>query len=235
MGNLGAEDEGTQEGEQASSRRGESVEQTVRQIREGIVTGRFALGQRLIVRELMDELGWSRSTLREAFGQLAAEGLLDLIPNRGATVRRLSRREMRDLFQIRESLEGLAARLAALHIDQGDNRQRMEALWERVRESTAMSSKDFRELNQHVHETILAMGGNEQLERLLGRIQLPLVMIQVNQALGSSQIAQSCREHVDIVQAILSGKPDAADAAMRRHLHRSGEWTLGLAGVFRPE
>lgn len=214
--------------DESQGRRGESVEQAARQIREGILTGRYALGQRLITRELVTDLGYGRGTLREAFGQLAAEGLLELIPNRGATVRRLSRTEMRQLFQIRESLEGLAARLAAEQIGQGSNRERMDAVWTQVQQEPPKSNRDFLAANQLLHETIVRIGGNEQLAQLLARIQLPLVMTQVNQSLGAKQMEQSHREHVDIVRAVLNGDPDAADQAMRQHLRRSGQWTLDL-------
>ncbi|MBV7482381.1 GntR family transcriptional regulator [Bordetella sp. BOR01] len=207
----------------------------VQKIRDCILYGRFALGQRLIARELMTELGVGRSTLREAFGKLAADGLLELTPNRGAAVRRMSRAEMRQLFQIRESLEGLAAQLAAEQIDKDDHRQLMEAALRDVQRGPAASNKEFMLHNQMVHNTILKIGGNDQLVQLLGRIHLPLVMAQVNQSLGAAQIAQSTAEHAEIVHAILAGSPAKADAAMRRHLRRSGTWTLGLPDdVFKP-
>ncbi len=217
-----------------TERRGDTVDLAVQRIRDGILYGRFALGQRLIARELMLDFGIGRSTLREAFGQLAAEGLLELIPNRGAAVRRMSRKEMRHLFQIRESLEGLAAQLAAEQIDEGDNRALMQDLLQDVQRGPAASNREFMQHNQWVHSAILQIGGNEQLIQLLGRIHLPLVMAQVNQSLGASQIAQSTREHEEIVLAILAGSPKKADLAMRRHLRRSGAWTLGLPDdVFR--
>jgi DNA-binding GntR family transcriptional regulator len=209
-------------------RRGESVDQVARQIREGILSGRYALGQRLITRELVTDLGYGRGTLREAFGQLAAEGLLELIPNRGATVRRLSRSEMRELFQIRESLEGLAARLAAEQIGEGRHRELMDAVWQQVQQDPPKSNRDFMAANQLLHETIVRIGGNAQLAQLLARIQLPLVMTQVNQSLGAQQMEQSHREHMEIVRAVLAGDPQAADQAMRQHLRRSGRWTLDL-------
>ena len=95
------------------SRRGDTVDYVCVCIRQGVVDGRFVPGQRLIARDLTEEIGISRGAVREAFRRLAAEGMVDLIPNRGASVRRLSRRQVEDLFQIRECVEGLAAGLAA--------------------------------------------------------------------------------------------------------------------------
>src|SRR5215475_432564 len=106
-------------------RRGDSVDAVVETIRQGILTGRFAPGQRLIVRDLMQEIAYSRSTLREAFRRLEADKLVTFVPNRGFCVQRLAPDEMRDLYRIREQLEGLAARLAAERIGEGTNRRRL--------------------------------------------------------------------------------------------------------------
>ncbi len=94
--------------------RGEVVNFVIQHLRDGIFLGRFAPGQRLITSELMTDIGVSRGSLREAFSRLAADGIVDLVPNRGAVVRRLSRVELINLFRIREVLEGLAARQAAM-------------------------------------------------------------------------------------------------------------------------
>src|SRR4051812_16469171 len=101
-------------------RTGETVDRTAALIRQQIVEGRLVPGQRLIARDLVEQLGISRGPLREAFRRLAADGLVDLIPNRGAMVRRLSNDEIAQVYQIREALEGYAARRAAELIEQGD-------------------------------------------------------------------------------------------------------------------
>lgn len=215
-------------------RRGESVEQVVARIREGIVTGRFAQGQRLIARDLTEDLGFSRGTLREAFGHLASEGLLELVPNRGAAVRRLSRKEVLELFQIRELLEGLSARLAALAV--ANKRQR--ALVQSVRRRIRLDAphREFHDQNLLVHGTLLEIGGNEQLAQLMAKMNVPFMMSQVRHAMGREQIARSQREHVDILRAVLDGDPDAAESAMRRHLRHTADWMQGLPdAAFGPE
>lgn len=79
-------------------------------LRQAIVDGRFLPGQRLTERELTESLGVSRTLVREALRQLESDGLISVIPNRGAVVRQLSPEEIGDLYAIREVLEGLAAR-----------------------------------------------------------------------------------------------------------------------------
>jgi GntR family transcriptional regulator, trigonelline degradation regulator len=80
-------------------------------LRAAIVDGRLAPGARLIERELIAMLGVSRTVIREALRQLEAEGLVDVVPHRGAIVRELTLAEARDLYAIRALLEGLAARM----------------------------------------------------------------------------------------------------------------------------
>jgi GntR family transcriptional regulator, trigonelline degradation regulator len=80
-------------------------------IRSSIVNGRLAPGSRLIERELISMMGVSRTVVREALRQLETEGLVDVVPNRGAVVRELTLDEARDLYAIRALLEGLAARM----------------------------------------------------------------------------------------------------------------------------
>src|SRR5688572_32960683 len=93
-------------------------------IRTRILEGLLSPGQRLIESDLMAELDVGRSTIREAFLKLDAEGLVELRHQRGAIVRRLTRRDLAELFEVRERLEGLAAALAAARVDEGDNRAR---------------------------------------------------------------------------------------------------------------
>ena len=118
-----------------SPRHGEAVDVVFETIRKGIISGRFAPGQRLVIRDLAEQIPYSRSTFREAFRRLAAERLVSLIPNRGVAVQRLTPREMADLFEIRALLEGQAARRAAERIGDGGHRKRFMAMWEKVRRS----------------------------------------------------------------------------------------------------
>lgn len=211
----------------SKARRGESVEQVVERIREGILKGRFAQGQRLIARDLTEHLGFSRGTVREAFGHLASEGLVDLVPNRGATVRRLSRQEIVELFQIRELLEGLSARLAAVAAADRKVRQRVLALRKAVRVDVP-SHEAFHEQNVEIHGLLLEIGGNAQLAQLMAKLHVPFVMAQVRQSMGREQIERSQREHLEILRAVADADPDGAEAAMRRHLRKTGDWMQRL-------
>jgi DNA-binding GntR family transcriptional regulator len=218
-------------------RRGETVDYVVRRLRDGILQGRFAPGQRLIARDVVEHIGTSRGPVREAFRRLAAEGLIDVVPNRGAVVRRMSRRQVSNLFQIRECLEGLAARLAALRIDEGNNRVRFTEAWEKVRpRSEALAWNAFIERNRFYHMTIVRIGGNDQLSELIENLQLPIMMLQVGLAMRPEHTEISHAAHKAIAEAILDGDAGAAEKAMQAHMRNSREWVLELpADAFKPE
>lgn len=210
-------------------KRGATVDYVVSQLRQGILEGRYVAGQRLVARDLTEAMGISRGPVREAFRRLAAEGLVELVPNRGAMVRHLTRKQVKDLFQIRETLEGLAARLAAESIDRGDNRRVFCEVWEHVRPtSSVLPWNIFITNNRLYHHTIVAIGGNEQLSELIDNLQLPIMMFQIGRAMQPENAAISHEDHVRVAEAILAGRPEDAEAAMRTHLRRSFEWVSQL-------
>jgi len=202
-------------------RRGEAVDVVFETIRQGIISGRFAPGQRLVIRDLADDIPYSRSTFREALRRLAAERLVSLIPNRGAAVQRLTPQEMTDLFEIRELLEGQAARRAAERIGESDHSRRFAAVWEKVGRGDPTDRQAFIEHNQLFHGTIVDLSGNSRLPEMLNQLQIPILMFQWRTLMTPQEIALSQAEHKTIAKAILEGRPDQAEAAMRRHVRRA--------------
>jgi DNA-binding GntR family transcriptional regulator len=211
--------------ERRKTPRGNSVEQLAQRIRMGILRGRYAQGQRLIERDLIDESGFGRSTVREAFGRLASEGLVELVPNRGATVRRLARKELVEHFLIRELLEGLAARLAAGAAGSAEVRRRaLEMRAELLADPE--SGLDFRDRELALHQLLLDLGNSAQLSRLLSRLHVPLSTAQVSQAMTREQFQRARRSQIEILRAVADAQPDEAEAAMRQHLRLVGDWML---------
>src|SRR5690606_8034083 len=170
----------------------------------------------------------SRGPLREAFRRLAADRLIELIPNRGAVVRRLSRTEIINLFQIREALEGQAARLAAERIDQDGNRAYFSAIVKQGRHhKRKQPMQSFIAHDREVHQATVKMSEHEELAELIDRYQLAVFMTLLRQAVGTEQIIRdSIDQHEAIAAAILAGDPDQAYAAMRHHLWHSANGML---------
>lgn len=217
--------------------RGTTVDRVVQHLRDGILNSRYAPGQRLIEADLTRDLGVSRGPLREAFRRLSAEGLVEMVPNRGALVRRLTRRETLELFQIRTELEALGARLAAANMADRANRQAFETaiapIWS---DAPRLSQMAYLEENKRFHDAVIGASGNCQLVQIHRQLQLPLIMFQVSGALSADVLSHSVAEHREMASAILAGDAGAADAEMRRHLSRALELVRDTReGDFRAE
>lgn len=193
-------------------------------IRLKILEGLLSPGQRLIESDLMAELGVGRGTLREAFLKLDSEGFVELRHQRGAIVRRLTRRDMAELFQVRERLEGLAAALCAERIDEDDNRARLRAMRELWRgEEVRSNSLRHMEENVDLHHGIILMSGNQRLIRILEPLQIPGYRVQFMQLIDGERRESSSEEHVAIIDALLAGDASRAERLMREHVRRAGK------------
>ncbi len=215
---------------QGKAAHGETVTHIVARLREDIVARRVAPGGRLVESELTGRLAVSRGPIREALRRLAAEGFIEHVPNRGAIVRRLSAREIGEVFEIRMELEALAARSAAAATS-AETRLKFEASIAPIFTDGPRRSCDYLIENADFHGAIFDLAGNLQLRELALRLHLPLIMAQVADVLTPEVIEASVGEHRALAQAILARAPAAADAAMRAHLRRAS--TLALARAER--
>ena len=218
-----------------SGPRGRTVDRLVEGLREGILTSRYAPGQRLIEADLTRDFNVSRGPLREAFRRLTAEGLLQIVPNRGALVRRLSYEETIELFQVRSALECLAVRLVAEGIDQGDNRHRFDSAIAQIwSEAPRLDHPGYHRENREFHFAILDLSGNAQLSELSRQLQLPLLMLQLSGEMTPEMYRDSVLEHREVAAAISHGDADKAEDAMRRHLERAIEVARAMPrSIFR--
>lgn len=212
----------------AKPARATTVDTVIEAITEGVKDGRYAPGQRLVEADLTQELGVSRGPLREALGRLASEGVIEIEPYRGAIVRRLTRADLEDLFQVREVLEGEAARLAAGHVDDSDNRGRLVAAMTKARELRGRGDvAAYIDENTRFHELIVEMTESQLLARLIPQLQVHAFRLLFRQLLmDRAAMEQSIAEHEAVVEAVLAGDGRAAERAMRRHVRRSGEQAL---------
>lgn len=211
-----------------------TVDAVAAAIVDGIKAGRFVPGQRLVESDLTEEFGVSRGSLREAFGRLAADGLLVIEPYRGALVRKMSREQVFSLFQVREALEGLAARLAAEQIDKGDNRRRLEQVLDEVwRHRELTDVPGYMDVNARFHEVIVEISGNDMLARIVGQLQVQAFRLLHRLLADATGKAQSIHEHQAVASAILAGDAEAAERAMREHVRSSIRHVLRDEHAFR--
>ena len=158
--------------------------------------------------------------MREALRRLTADGLIEHWPHRGAVVRRLTEREIRELFLIRIEMEALAARLAAA-ADAPERRARFVASIRPIYADAPRNPCEYLKENAAFHDAVMALADNLELRDLAARLQLPLIMAQVGDVLTPAVLEDSVQEHRAIAEAILKRDGAAASARMRAHLERA--------------
>jgi DNA-binding GntR family transcriptional regulator len=191
-----------------------------RHIGRSIVEGSIAPNQRLVETQLCAQYGCSRSPLREAIRMLAAEGLVTITPRRGARVVEITPKMLRDTFEVRVLLEGLAARLAAEHRTDDDVAQ-LKSLCRSMRGVVGSGSEErFFTLNNTFHDELARIGGNDYLGSLLqtaaNRTFLPLFLFLSD----TRHLVTAGEGHDEIVSAIESQDPSGAERAMARHIRQ---------------
>lgn len=204
---------------------GRLVEAIVAKIRNGS----YPPGSRLVEAALTQEFKVSRGPLREALRRLEADGFIELLPNRGATVRRIDHRSLAQAFLIREVLEGLAASLAARRIDENGHRGLVNAAIDAihaVRQGTAPI--DFLDDNIAFHELVLDLAGNPELRRMVHRLHFPAFRAAYFDLIGSVERDEAQAEHLAILKAIGAGDAVLAERRMRAHVQHAARLFLQL-------
>ena len=187
-------------------------------LKAALARGELAPGARLFEPELAGLLGVSRTPVREALMRLAQEGLVELLPGRGARVRVLSPDEVAEVYEVRAALEAEAARLAALRASPAAKAALAEAEAELNRippeDVAAQTAADAR-----FHAALVAASGNRELERLFHQLDAKLALAR-RYSSDENQSPKTLAEHRAILEAILAGDPDRAAAAARAHIER---------------
>ena len=173
-------------------------------LRDHIVEGSLSAGARIPERELCEMLGISRTPLREALKVLAAEGLVDLLPNRGARVRNLSEEDIRQLFDLVAGLEALAGRLACELITDEEVAE-IESLHHQMYAFYLRQNlPEYFDLNQLIHQKIIAAAGNSALAATYAvyTSQIRRVRYAANLARNKQRWSEAMREHEAILDAL---------------------------------
>jgi len=211
-----------------------------------IFSGRLKAGERLIIRGLAERFEMSPTPIREALVTLEGIGIVDIAPNCGAVVRRVTATDVREVCQVRRALECAAVKLACGKIDP----LQLEGLAEAFRQRAAGNGtgrqangsvrraiNQARELDSRLHDLIADSCGNRFLSRELARMKLlfrsfrDVAWDRRKDRPDLLRLPEEAREHLAIVEALLAGDTQTASRAMARHI-RSGVkyWSRGLPG-----
>jgi DNA-binding GntR family transcriptional regulator len=198
-------------------------------LRDQIVSGERAPGERLNEVEIATELAVSRGPIREAMQRLARDGLVRIESHRGAFVRALDANEVRALSEVRASLECQAAALAAQRAGT-DEVATLRALLDTSRGAVEGDAVPHYPERLDLHDLIVRCSRNAALTRYLQLVNQELKLVRARSGFLASRAPKALEEHVSIVEAIAARDPDAAIAAMTIHMESALHSTLGLLG-----
>jgi DNA-binding GntR family transcriptional regulator len=187
-------------------------------LRAAIVRGDLAPNARLVEADVSTTFQMSRGAVRTALIRLEQEGLVVREPHRGAHVRRVSDDEAVEILQARAVLEGLAVRQTAERIDAA-GAARLQACLDRQRELLELGDLlGASDANADLHAALLELSGHGTALRLIRDLNSQTVRYQYRTILIPGRSAASVSEHAAIVGAVIAGRPDDAEKAMRSHL-----------------
>lgn len=201
-------------------RRADTIRESLEQM---IITGAFADGERLDETRLSERFSVSRTPLREALQMLAASGLLELRPRRGAYVRHPGIIELVQMFEVMAELEAMCGRLAARRLTDGDLAA-LKALASACEDALQTGDADayYRE-NERFHTRLYAASGNGFLAAEARRLQKRLQPFRRMQLRLRGRMAQSMAEHQRILDALERGDAAAAQSELQNHIAVQGE------------
>jgi DNA-binding GntR family transcriptional regulator len=203
-------------------------------IRKGILTGDYSLGEKLDQKLLAEKLGVSVIPVREGLRQLEAEGLIRLVPRRGAFVAELSITELKEIYLIREVLEGLAAELAVPNLDSSAFNQ-LESLLGQMEEATAQ--QDFSrllELNRAFHFTIYESSRCPLLLQIIASLWDRSSLCRRVYLYLPGRASQALAEHKEIYQASKQRDAQWAHQAVRKNVRQTIEGILARLNQEKP-
>ena len=205
------------------------VDFTIEALRDAIRSGRLAQGQRLIVADITRMFSVSAGPVREAIRRLTGEGLVEIVPHRGASVREITREDIREIFELREAIEGLAAAQAASRGDDPVYRETLETLLKDAEAFVAASDRSsYLENNREFHDLIYEMANNSRLSTLASQLILPMYQLRLPERMDINDMVMSQKHHRAIARAIMNSDGESAHDAMVDHLRWSGQGLMAV-------
>lgn len=190
------------------------------ELKQRIITLQLAPGEPIKEQELATRFEVSRTPIREALTILNHEGLVEIIPQKGAFVARLDFMMIREIYQLREVLEGLAARIAAPRIDI----RKLNKIGKMLNGSEGVDQ--IEKAGRGLHEFIIEVAGNRRLAEIVRILQNQIMRVHYLTARIPGRTGKSLQEHRKIIAALRKRKSDLAEIAVKKHIISSMESTL---------
>ncbi|MFZ3100940.1 MAG: GntR family transcriptional regulator [Desulfitobacteriaceae bacterium] len=185
-------------------------------MRDAIISGVLKPGERLMEIQLAEEMGVSRTPVREAIRKLELEAFVVMIPRKGAYVAGVSHKDVADVFEIRAALEGLAAGLAAERITADEIEQMERVLLFEDGEETDLDKIVARDTN--FHALVYKASRNERLVQILANLHEQIQRFRATSLAVPGRVLDAIKEHRGIVEALVDHNSEAAQELMTAHI-----------------
>ena len=196
------------------------------QLQNDILNGKYKQGSSLIETKLSEDMGVSRTPIREAIKQLELEGLVQTVPHKGVVVKGISSKDIRDIYTIRMLIEGLAARWAAENITDEELNELQEAVDLEEFYTNKNDSQHLLKFDSRFHEIIFNASKSKPLKQILSTFH-NYVQRARNASLGSpSRAREALKEHKATLQAIKEKDPDKAEKLTTEHIKNASKYLL---------
>ena len=192
--------------------------QVFQEIREDILKGKFKENEELREATLGKELGVSRTPVREALRQLELEGLVHIIPNKGAYVTGITEKDVHDIYMMRSMLEGLCARWAAEHISEEQIQEMEEVLLLTEYHLDRGNAEQLAELDGKFHEVLYDASQSRILRHILSDFHKYVQVARKRSVKKEDRAKKSLEEHREILNALRTGDADRAEELAHIHI-----------------
>ena len=190
-------------------------------LKKEIIKGSFEPGDKVLEGKIADQMGISRTPVREAICVLAAEGFVILSPNQGVVVRSVSAENIREVLQIHSVLEGLAARLSCEVINEEDLKELENCVNKMEKLANKKDSSTYSEVDLKFHELIVNICRNKRLVQMRKNISDQAQRYRISSLSIPRRLKESLKEHQKILEAFKTKDPKKADSTSQKHIQNA--------------
>jgi DNA-binding GntR family transcriptional regulator len=196
------------------------AQEAAKRIRDMIRKGTLKKGDRILEEPMCRAMGVSRTPLREALRILSSEGLIELIPNKGAYVAQPSIKDIGEMFYVMSILEGTCARVCAEKMDD-EGLRRLDDLYRKLEEHCQAEDREkYMAVNHAFHSLVQELAGNKVLSEVINGLRQKILLYRYRQIYQPNRLKESMQEHRDLQHAFRERDPEKAGRFMQEHLTR---------------
>ncbi len=195
-------------------------------LRDKILTGEMEPGERLMEIHLANKLGVSRTPIREAIRMLELEGLVTMIPRRGAEVAQISAKGLSDVLEVRQALDALAIQLACDRITEAEIQNLREACDHFVEMTKTLDVVKIAQADVQLHDIIVKAAGNVRLAQMVGNLSQQMYRYRLEYIKDTSQHGRLIEEHKEIFNCLKNRDKEAGARAIKMHIYNQEQSVL---------